>query len=151
MSKQKPETKDRLGKNIKDSISNDLSINRPLAGTITNTPDNWVESPKDQSEATNGSEELGGAAVLGHDSTATWDDELVDDDEVCNAGHGVVSPFLTISGTEGSEETEENHDEICNDGNEDGSSVQASEESEIQKQERGGQAPVNVSGPEDLA
>lgn len=151
MSKQEPETKDGLSKNIKNSISNDLRINTPLASTITDTPDNGVESPEDQSEATDGSKELGGSVVLGQRSTTTRDDELVDDDEVCDASNSIVSPLLAIILAKGSKETKENHDDVRNDGDEDACSIHASKESKVQEQERSGQAPVNVAGPEDLA
>lgn len=150
MCEQEPETKDRLGKDIKNSIGDDLSINRPLASSITDTPDNWVKSPEDQGESTDGSKELSSVVVLGGNSTTTRDDELPDNDKVGNASHGIVSPFLSISGTKGSEETEENHDEICNDGNKDRSTIHSSEESKIQKQERSGQTPIDVSSPENL-
>jgi len=73
---QEPETEDWLGKNVKDGIGNDFTINRPLASTITNTPNNWVKSPENQGEATNGSEELGSLSILGGDCTrpgmANW-------------------------------------------------------------------------------
>ena len=151
MSEQEPETKDRLGKNVKNSISDDLSINTPFASTVSNAPDDWVESPEDEGEATNGSEKSSGLSILGLDCTTAWNDKLVDDNEVGNTSYGVVSPFLSIRVAKGSEETEENHDEVCYDGDEDVCSVQASEEGEIQEQERSSQGPVDVTGPKDLA
>jgi len=150
MSSQQPEAKDRLGQNIKNSISDNLSINRPLAGTITNTPDNWVKSPEDESEASKGSEEFSCSVVLGGNSLTARDDQLVDDDEVSCTSHSIVSPFLAISGTESSEETEENHDEISYNGNEDGGSIETSKESQIEEQERSGERPIDVTSPEDL-
>ena len=47
----------------------------------------WVDSPEDQGEATNGTEESLGLAVLVGDGCTAVDSQLVDDDEVCNAGH----------------------------------------------------------------
>jgi len=150
MGGQQPEAKDGLGQNIKNSISDDFSINRPLAGTITNTPNNWVKSPENEGEASKGSEKLGCSAVLGGDSLAARDGKLVDDDEVSYTSHSIVSPFLAIIGTEGSEETEENHDEISYNSDDDGRSIETGKESQIEEQERSGERPINVTSPEDL-
>lgn len=149
--KQEPEAKDRLGKNIEDGISHDLGIHAPLAGTISNTPDNWIESPEDEGEGTNGGKEVSGGAVLARRSTASWNDELVHNDEVSSAGHGIVSPLGTLSGTEGGKETEENHEHISDYGDEDVGTIQASEEGQIEEKEWGGDTPVDVPSPEDLA
>ena len=148
---QEPESEDGLGQDVEDGISDDLSVDRPNTSSISNTPDNGVEGPENEGEAANGCKELGGGAVLGLDGNAAWDDELVDDDEVGNAGHGVVSPFGTFSVTKGGEQTEENHEHVGSDGDEDVGSVQAGQESEIEEEEWGGHAPVDVSSPEDLA
>ncbi len=79
-------------------------------------------------------------------------DELPDDNEVGNAGNGVPAPLLGGAlRAEGSEETGQDHDDIGNDGNEDGPAVHASEEAQIEEQERGGDGPVDVAGPVDLA
>ena len=150
MCEQKPETKDRLSKDIQDGISDNLSINAPLASTITDTPDNWVQGPEDEGEATNGSKELGGRAILAHDCTATRDDKLVDDNEVCNASHSIPSPLLAIALAVSSKETSKNHDEICNNGNEDASTVHAGQESQVEEEEWCSQAPVDITGPEHL-
>lgn len=132
MGEDEPETKDGLGQDIEDSVGDDLGIDAPLTGTITNTPDNGVQSPEKKSESTNGGEQLGGLVVLGGNSTTARDTQLPDNDEVGNTGHGVVSPLLAIGGTEGSEETEENHDQVSNKGDEDAGTVQASEEGKVE-------------------
>jgi hypothetical protein len=36
---EEPGTEDSLGKNIKNSVGDDLSVNADLAGTVGNTPD----------------------------------------------------------------------------------------------------------------
>lgn len=150
MSEQQPETKDWLGEDIENSISDDLSIDTPLSGSISNTPDNWVQSPEDESEASNGSEELSSGVGLGSDSTTTWNDELVYDDQVRSTSHGVPSPLLTFSVSECSEKTGEDHDQICNNGDCDIGSVHASEESKIEEEKGGGESPVDITSPEDL-
>ncbi len=151
MCEQKPETKDRLSEDVQDGISNDLSIDTPLASTITDTPDNWVQGPENEGEAADGSIQLGGGVALAQDCTATRDDELVDDDEVSNAGNSVPSPLLTIVLAESSEEASQNHDDVCNDGNEDASTVHACQESQVEEEKWCSHAPVNISGPEHLA
>jgi len=151
MCEQEPETKDRLSKDIEDSISDDLGINGPLSGSIRNTPDNWVQSPENKSETTNGSEELSGRAALAGNATTTAHGKDVDDEKVCNASHGVPAPRNTLLGSESSKETGENHDDICDDGNKDVCSREPSEEGEVEEEKRGGKRPVDVAGPEDLA
>lgn len=150
MSEQQPEAKDWLGEDIENSIGDDLSIHTPLASSISNAPNDWVKSPENESEASNGSKELGSSAGLGRYGTTTWDNKLIDDDQVCDAAHGVVSPLLTLSVSECSEETGENHDQIGDDGDGDVGTVHTGEESEIEKEERGGECPIDVTGPEDL-
>lgn len=39
MSEQKPETKDWLGKNVQDSITDNLGVNTNVPGAIGDTPD----------------------------------------------------------------------------------------------------------------
>ncbi len=148
---QKPETEDRLGEDVQDGISDDLSVNIPLACTVSNAPNNGVQSPENEGEGTNGSKERRGGAVLALDCGTASDGELVDNYEVCNAGEGIVSPLCAVGVAEGSEETEEDHEDVCYDGNDDTSSIQTSQESEVEEKERGGDAPVDISGPVHLA
>jgi hypothetical protein len=150
MCEQEPETKDRLSKDVQDGVSNDLSIDTPLASTITDTPDNWVQGPENEGEAADGSKELGGGAALAHDCTATRDDKLVDDDEVSNAGNCIPSPLLTIVLAESGKEASQNHDDVCNESNEDASTVHACQESQVEEEKWCSDAPVNISGPEYL-
>lgn len=150
MCEEEPEAKNGLGKDVKNGISQDLSINRPLAGTISNTPDNWVQGPEDEGEATEGCKELSSGIVLGSDGAATRDGKDVDDDEIGNAAHSIVSPLLSVAGTVSSKETSEDHDQVSNDSDEEIRSIDASKETEIKEKERGGQGPIDVSGPEDL-
>ena len=39
MGEEEPEAKDGLGKDVKDSIADDLGVNINVAGAISNTPD----------------------------------------------------------------------------------------------------------------
>lgn len=79
------------------------------------------------------------------------DGELVDDNQVGSARHGVPSPLRAALGGKGSEEAGQDHDNVGNDGNENVSTGQPSEQAEIQEQERGRDAPVDVACPVYLA
>ncbi len=148
---QEPEAENGLGQDIEDGIGDDLSVDRPLASTISNTPDNWIQSPEDEGEAANGSEEGGGGIALAGDGTASTDSEDVDDEEVCGAGDGVPSPLAVLLSGKGSEKTGEDHDNIGDNGNQDISSGEACQERQIEEEERGGNSPVNVASKVDLA
>ena len=79
------------------------------------------------------------------------DSQLVDDNKVSEASHGVVSPLSALVGSKGSEKTGEDHDKISDNGHEDVGTAEASEESKIHQQEGGGDAPVDISCPVHLA
>ena len=111
-----------------------------------------VDGPDDEGEATDGSEEVANLATLGSGSVAAVEDELPDNNEVGNAGNGVPAPLLSgLLRAERGEETSENHDDVRNDGNQDVGTGKTSEQSKVEEQERGGDGPVNVAGPVDLA
>ena len=110
----------------------------------------WVDGPEDEGEATNGSEEGGSLVVLGLGGLATVDGELIDDNEVGNAGHGIPAPLGRLVNRKGSEETSQDHDDISNDGNENTGTAETGQETEIKKQEWGGETPVDITSPVDL-
>ena len=111
-----------------------------------------VDSPDDEGEATNGSEEVANLATLGGGSVAAVEDELPDNDEVGNAGNGVPAPLLGgLLRAERGEEASEDHDDVGNNGNQDVGTGKTSEQRKVEKKERGGDSPVNVAGPVDLA
>jgi hypothetical protein len=111
-----------------------------------------VGGPENQSVDTDGHEECAELGALGGSVGATVQRKVPDDEKVGNAGNGVPAPLLggTLL-TESSEETGQDHDEIGNDGHDDVSTRHASQKTEIEDQEGSGQAPVNVTCPEDLA
>ena len=110
----------------------------------------WVDGPEDESEAGNGGEESGSLLILALDDTTAVDTELVDNDEVGNAGNGVPSPLGTLVNGEGGKEAGEDHDDVSHDGDEDVGTCETGQEGEIEEQEWGGDAPVDVAGPVDL-
>ena len=80
------------------------------------------------------------------------DDELPDNDEVCNAGNGVPAPLLWCAlRAEGSEETSQDHDDISDNGNEHLSTIRTCEQEQVEEQEWCRDRPVDVTCPVDLA
>jgi hypothetical protein len=167
---EEPGTEDGLGKDVKDGVGNDLLVNGGVAGAVGDTPDTergvsgWlqsfssranlhgVDSPDDEGEATNGSEEVANLATLGGGGVAAVVDELPDNDEVCNAGNGVPAPLLGgLLRAERGEETSKNHDDVGNNGDQDVGTGKTSEQRKVEEQKRGGDGPVDVTGPVDLA
>jgi hypothetical protein len=149
---KEPGTEDSLGKDIEDSVGNDLSINASLAGTVGNTPDNGVGSPEDGSVGSDGDEESAELVTLGAGVGATVKAKVPEDEDEGNAGNCVPAPLLgSVLSAESSKQTSKNHDQVGNDHHDHVSSRHASKETEIEEQERGGDAPVDVSRPEDLA
>lgn len=110
-----------------------------------------VGSPEDESETSNGGEQGSDLATLCGSLLATVKSQVPDDNEVGNAGNGVVSPLARVLlATESGKETSQNHDEIGNNGKEDVCAVHASKERKIEEKHRGGNRPVNVTSPVDL-
>jgi hypothetical protein len=151
MGEKKPETENGFSKNIKNGVADNLSIDRQVTRSISNTPDNWIQSPQDKSETTDASKELGSRSILSPNGLTTWDDKLVDNHEICSTCHSIVSPLLTLCRTECGKETKENHDQVCNNGDENVGARHSSEECEIEQEKRGSQTPINVTSPEYLA
>ena len=73
--------------------------------------------------------------------------KLIDDHEVGKTSDGIVTPLLSTLRAKGSEQTGHDHDDIGNDGDENVGTAQACEEGKIQKQEWGGNTPVDITGP----
>lgn len=111
----------------------------------------WVNGPDDESESGNGTiEGLGLAVLVGNGGTASRS-KLVDDDEVGNASPCIPSPPGTISLTICGKQTSQNHDNIGNDCNQDVGTAETRQKSKIEKEKWGGDAPVDISCPVNLA
>jgi len=147
---KKPEPENWLREDVKDSISNNLLVDAEDAGSIGNTPNNWVGSPDENRVKGNSSKEFANFVSLGLGCETSVDNELIDNNKEGNASHGVPAPLVSPGTTVGSEQTSQDHDEISNNCNEDVCSVQSSKKRQVEKEERGGQAPVDVTGPIDL-
>ena len=91
-----------------------------------------IDGPKNQSEASDGGEEGGGLLVFVLNHATTVDPELINHDQVSNAGHGVPAPLRSRLDGEGSEETGHNHDDVSNHGDEDVGTTETGQESQVE-------------------
>jgi hypothetical protein len=166
---QEPGTEDSLGQDIKNSVDNDLSVHAGLASTVGNTPDtgkalvskqgresvnnlHGVGSPEDSGVGSDGDEEAAELVTLGAGVGTTVKTKVPEDEEEGNARDGVPAPLLgSLLSTESSEQTSQDHDDVGDDHHDHVSTGHASKETEIEEQERGGDGPVDVTGPVDLA
>ena len=111
-----------------------------------------VGSPEDGSVGSDGDEESAELVTLGAGVGATVKAKVPEDEDEGNAGNCVPAPLLgSVLSAESSKQTSKNHDQVGNDHHDHVSSGHASKETEIEEQERGGDAPVDVTGPVDLA
>lgn len=70
----------------------------------------WVGSPKEKGISGDGSEELADTAALVESSSTAVNDQVPDDDKVCNTRNGVPSPLLCTGCAVCSEESGDDHD-----------------------------------------
>lgn len=110
----------------------------------------WIDGPEYEGETSNGTEENLGLVILPSNGSSAVQGELIDDNKVGNASKGVPAPFLAIIATKSGEETSNNHDQICNHGDENVGTTKTGQEAQVEKQEWGGEAPVNVACPVDF-
>ena len=94
----------------------------------------WVNSPEDQSKASDGGEESGGLLILVLNHATAVDTKLVDDHEVGNASHGIPAPLRRALDGESSEETGEDHDDVSDDSDEDIGTAETGNESQVEEQ-----------------
>jgi hypothetical protein len=91
------------------------------------------------------------STALARNRATARHNEDVDDKEVCDVSYSVLVPGNALTLSEGSEEPGENHDDVCDDGDEDVSSAEAGQEGEIEEEKGSCERPVDVAGPEYLA
>ena len=76
---------------------------------------------------------------------------MPDDDQVGNASNRIPSPFLRSAlTTKGGKETSENHDQVGNDGHDGASTINTSEQAQVEQKQRCRDAPVNITSPINL-
>ena len=166
MGKEQPETEDRFGKNVKYGIGNDLGVDVNIARTVSDTPDarlslasiigrssenlHWIDSPEDEGETANSGKEGGSLGVLRFGNCSAVDSELVDDNEIGDAGHCVPAPLGRFLNSEGSKETGENHDKVSDNCHKNAGTAQSGKEAKIEEQEWGGDTPIDITSPVNL-
>ncbi len=61
------------------------------------------------------------------------------------------APLLdSLLGAKGSKQTGQDHDDVGHNSRDDGAAVRASQEAQVEQQQRSGQAPVDIASPVDL-
>lgn len=111
----------------------------------------WVDSPDDDSEATNSCIEATNLTTPALSGGTAVDNELPKDDQVGDAGNGIPAPLLRIViRAEGGEKTRQDHYQVGDDGDEDAASSSIGEQEQVEKQEWCRERPVDVSCPVDL-
>lgn len=149
---QEPGTKDWLGKDVENSIGNDLLVDAENSSTIGDTPDDWVDEPDDDGVGRDGAVELAKIGAFGASLGTTIENKVPDDDEEGNAGNGIPTPALwVVLRAVGSEQASQDHDDISSNSHDDVAAACASKEEQVKQQERSGQAPINVACVVDLA
>ena len=108
----------------------DVSVGQ---GNINSVGIHWVDRPDYQGKPSNGAEEGSGLLVLILNDAPAVDCELIDDNQVGEAGHSVPSPLGALLYSKGSEETSQDHDDVGNNGHEDICPRQTSEQCKVQK------------------
>lgn len=150
---QEHEAKDWLGHEIKNAVSVDLSINTELTVSITKDPDNWVKSPENQGESSKRNKELASRRGAGSSGSASTETDLVYEYDIADPGNDVVSPLLELVVVvgEAGEHAGQDHDQVGEDDDHDVVAIQAGKEGEVEEEKWGGDGPVDVAGPEEVA
>ena len=141
---QEPGTPERLGNNVEDAKEEDLLVGRELASAFAEGKGDGVQGP-DNNE--NEADLVVQAADLGSAKegvAAAGRDKVPDDKEEGNAAEGEESPLARATRVEPRNDTSDDHslvgqgkhDNLCN--------GEASEEGQVEKQERSGKGPVEV-------
>lgn len=151
MGEQEPETEDWFREDVQDGVSDDFLVDIDHMATFGETPNNWVDRPQDESEASNRCVEGLRLAVLVGNSSAAIESQLVDNDQVGNTCPHIPTPGLAVLATEGSEQASQDHNHIGNDGDQDVSTTETSEKGQIQQEKWCSNSPINVSCPVDLS
>ena len=111
-----------------------------------------IGSPQNQQEEGQRAKELGNTRSLGPHHVRAVEGDVPDDDQVRDDGNGEPAPLLSSAMMAHSrEQTAEEHDDIREDGHEGVGAVDAGEQAQLEQQEGGGQGPVDIASPVDLA
>lgn len=150
MESEEKDTEAGLGGDIEDGVEENLSVGVDVVDTFTESPDDGVSEPEQCGIDRQAKIRLADLVVTGVSGLAGGDEEDVEDVEEEEAREGVEAESRLQVRVEGGEETREDHAEVSNDQEEKVGVSEASEETEVEEQERGGDGPVGVSSPEDF-
>lgn len=124
-----------LGGDVKDTVGDDLGVDRDLVGSLGQSPDDGVSGPEDNGHQGEEPEESPGLAspVLGCGSTAS--DQDVPNEKESDTRDGVPSPLVPLTlvvgrSSDTGKETSDDHEDIGKDGKEGGSGGQTREDTE---------------------
>lgn len=110
-----------------------------------------ISSPEDQRVAGNGDKESAKLRALIGCVRTTVEDKVPNNENVGDASNGVPSPLLWSSlRAERGKEAGQNHDQIGSDGHKDVGTGHASQKTKVEKKQRSGDCPVDITGPVDL-
>jgi hypothetical protein len=166
MSEEEPEAKDGLGQHIENSIGDDLSVETDDTAAVSNTPDaatistvpitiqrhsHRIDGPENEGESSNSTIESLGLAVLARNRRPSIESKLINHDQVRNTSPRIPAPLLAILVTVCRKQTRQDHDQIGHNSDEDVGTSKTSQKTEIEEEKWGGDAPVDVTCPVDLA
>ena len=106
-----------------------------------------IKGPHDQSVTDNGCIKGLSLTVLVRNRLAAIENKLIDNCQVRNAPPSEPAPFLTVFLSVRSEKATQNHDEICNDGNQDVGTADTSQKGQVEQDKWGCEGPVHISCP----
>jgi len=138
MGKEKPEAKDWLGEDVKNSVGQDFLVDAEEAGAISYTPNDWVRGPDEDGIERDGSEEFANLTRLSLGLRTSIDNKVPDDDKEAKDSNCVPAPLLALRLTVGSKQSSQDHDDVGKDCNEDMSAIETSEDGKIEEKERSG-------------
>lgn len=153
---QQEEGEADLGSNVKDTVGDDLGIDRDLVGTLSKTEDDRVSGPeggshdREEVEKTSG---LSGSERGSFGATGEEDPEDADEERARNTELGPSGDFTIVPSSRGftGEETSDDHADVEEDDEDAVSRGKTGEEGERDEEQRSGEEPVDVSSVEDLS
>jgi len=141
---------DGLREQVQDSVKDSLTVAADDVAALAETPGDWVQEPEEGGERTAHEEGSSNVAAESRSVATGLPDELVDDVEESEAGKDEVSPLVRRL-DECTNKTSDDHDLVDKNHEEDGWPWHAGGEEQVEKQERSGDEPVDVTDVEDLA
>jgi len=140
---------DRLGDQIEDTIEDSLRIRRDDIATLTDTPGDRVQDPKEGGERAAHGEAAADILTENVGVTAALPDKDPNNVEESSAAEGEVTPLVGTT-DESTNKTGDNHDFINENDEEDSRPGKSGGQHQVEKKERSGDEPIDVADIEDL-